>query len=56
MSFMIDELPTIINYIDEVSCSVTHQRILLPDPATKPETISGVGREMMKNHTIPVGP
>jgi hypothetical protein len=56
MSFMIDELVTSISYIVKVSRSVTHQRILLPDPATKPETISGLGRETMENHTIPVGP
>jgi hypothetical protein len=56
MSFMIEELVINISHTDKRDSDVTRQRMLLPDPATKPETISSGGDKSKKNHTFPVGP
>ncbi len=48
---MIDELIADVSYVDEVGQGITHQRILLPHPATKRETtMSGRSGERMKTY------
>jgi hypothetical protein len=53
---MIDELITNVSYVDKVAKGIAYQSTLLPDPATKPETMSGRSGERMKTRTIAVGP
>jgi hypothetical protein len=53
---MIDELIASVSYFDKVAKGVAYQSMLLPDPATKTETMSGRSGARIKNHTIAAGP